>query len=277
MVTVVDQAAGLRALVNTGTARRAGEASPALARVIAVASGKGGVGKTCLVTNLAIAMAQLGRRVVVYDADIGLANVDVVMGLQPRHRIDSVLRGERTLDEVLERGPAGVLVVPGSTGQLASLSAARRDRLAEDVTTLRERAHLVLVDTGAGVSRNVTDFLALASEILVVTTPEPTALADAYALIKVSTDAIAGRTIALVVNQAESAREAQLTASRLIETARTFLGLTVSRWWGVPCDPEMVRSVKRRTPLICAYPGSPAARAVRAIANELVGGSRALE
>ena len=190
-----DQAAGLRVLA---TQQRAQEAAPLgrSARVLAITSGKGGVGKTSVTVNLAVVLARWGKRVIILDCDLGTANVDVMLGLHPRYSLQHVLSRQRRLDEVLVEGPHGIKVIPGGSGlqELANLSDSRREELLATFAELDSQADVLLLDTGAGISDNVLQFVLAAGEALVVTTPEPTAVTDAYALIKVASQVAAART-----------------------------------------------------------------------------------
>ncbi len=271
MVLIRDQAAGLRRLVS-----RDGAAWPRRQRALrlAVASGKGGVGKTNLAVNLAIAFAQRGRRVLVYDADLGLANVDVLMGLTPRRRLDQVVAEGLAWREAVVEGPAGVLVVPGAAGVplLADAGGGLRRRLTASLAALEELADLLIIDTAAGIGQNVVEFLGEAGEALVVTTPEPTGLADAYALIKVTAAAEPQVAFSLVINQAEGEAEAAAAGRRIVETSRRFLGSEVAYLGYLPRDASVVEAVKRKVPLLLAYPGAAASQAIVRLADQLAHG-----
>jgi MinD-like ATPase involved in chromosome partitioning or flagellar assembly len=185
---VRDQATGLRALAARRRAfdpgRRLGETT----RVVAVTSGKGGVGKTSVAVNLGVALARRGKRVIVLDCDLGTANVDVMLGLHPRYSLQHVLSRQRRLDEVAVTGPSGLRIIPGGSGlpELANLTDERREELLAIFAQLDGHADILLLDTGAGISANVLRFVVAAGEAIVVTTPEPPAVTDAYALIKVA-------------------------------------------------------------------------------------------
>src|SRR5438128_1314990 len=194
-------------------------------RVLAVASGKGGVGKTNLTVNLAIALAREGKRAVVLDGDLGLANVDVLLGIHPRYTLQHVMSGQRSLGEVMVAAPGGIWVVPGASGleELADMSEEQRQYLIGALGELDGRVDVLLIDTAAGVSREVSAFLEAAPEVIVVTTPEPAAITDAYALIKVASAASdGGPTLRLVVNQANDVGEAVGVARKLQTVARQF-------------------------------------------------------
>src|SRR4051794_25775406 len=172
-------------------------------RIIAVTSGKGGVGKSNFVANTAIALAQRGERVVILDADFGLANIDVLCGMSPIWNLGHVLRGEKKFSEVVVKGPEGVMIVPATSGvqEMAELSAYQREELLGQLSTLNAYADYLIIDTASGIAQNVTHLLTLADEVVVITTPEPTALVDAYAIIKLVNSESASKSISVVVNQ----------------------------------------------------------------------------
>ncbi|HET7768723.1 MAG TPA: MinD/ParA family protein [Chloroflexota bacterium] len=251
-------------------------------RVIAVTSGKGGVGKTSLTVNLAVTLAKLGKRVIVLDCDLGTANVDVMLGMHPRYSLQHVLSRQRSLEEVMTVGPHGVRVISGGSGfsELANLSDSRRDELLTTFATLEGQADVLLLDTGAGISANVLRFVVAAGEALVVTTPEPTAVTDAYALIKVvsqQSGAASGQPdprtdvrLRLVINQAASGAEAQETASNIVNVAQRFLGQRVQFFGSIPADRSVSQAVRAQTPVVDAFPRSPAAQAIDRLARMLL-------
>jgi flagellar biosynthesis protein FlhG len=241
-------------------------------RVIAIASGKGGVGKTNLTANLAVALARLGRRVWVLDADLGLANVDLVYGVRTSHTLESVFRGERRLADVVTTGPAGVRLLPAARGvaELTALTAAQQLQVLDEIDALEDEIDVLLIDVAAGISSNVLYFAAAASETLVVTTPEPTAIADAYALVKVLATRWGRTDFPVVVNMAASPTDAHAAFERLAAVAREFLSVRLDFAGWVPLDDAMPRAVRAQTPLALAAPGSPAIRAIVALADHLV-------
>ncbi|MGE4613150.1 MAG: MinD/ParA family protein [Planctomycetota bacterium] len=241
------------------------------ARVLAVTSGKGGVGKTNISVGLAIAAAASGIRTVLLDGDLGLANIDVLLDLHPRKHLGHLIDGEASLEEVLIDSPGGIQVLPGASGltRVADLGYVQKQRLLEAVARLVEEFDLVLIDTGAGISRAVLDLCICAGEVLVVTTPEPTAVVDAYAMLKVfSTEASAPKKW-LVVNQVLSRGEAQQVSSRMIGLAQQFLGSEVNGCGSVLLDPRVRASVRRRQHFSLAYPSCPAAKGVKEVAHNL--------
>jgi flagellar biosynthesis protein FlhG len=241
-------------------------------RTVAVASGKGGVGKSSLVANVAVALSQQGLRVLLVDADLSQANLDLLLGVSPRYDLQHVLRGEKTLEQIVIEGPAGVRLVPASSGvpEFADLDDFRRESLLRGLSTLERDVDLILLDVASGVSRQVMSFCLAADEVMVVTTHELPAFSDAYALVKLLTQHGLRSAPHLVVNQADSAEEAEETAQRIRLVARRFLGIEMSRWGFVPYDPAVARAVRRQEPVVLAYPHSPAARAYRELAARLL-------
>jgi len=240
-------------------------------RTIAVTSGKGGVGKTCVTVNLAVALARRGRRVLLIDADLGLANVDTLLGLHPRATLRQVLAGERGIDDVLLDGPAGVKIVPASSGfeDMARLGGreilqllARFDELARDFD-------VALVDTGAGISPAVLCFALAADDKVIVATPEPTALTDAYALLKVLATRYGERDLGLLVNQARSRDDAARTFAHLSRVTERFLGLVPRHLGYLPHDPELAESVRRQQAVLELAPRAPVSLALEALATVL--------
>jgi flagellar biosynthesis protein FlhG len=248
----------------------AAAAAPPL-RVLAVASGKGGVGKTNVTANLAVALARRGLRVCVLDADLGLANLDVLLGLSPATSLRHVLAGERRLDEVIVEGPAGIRVIPAASGveELTALTPAQRLQLLDEVDALDGSLDVLLVDTAAGISGNVLYFAAAASEVLVVVTPEPTALTDAYALVKVLAARYGRREFLVVVNMAAGAADAEAAFTRLARVASRFLHVQLEYAGWVPSDDAVVRSVRQQRPVVLGAPGTPASLALVQLARRL--------
>lgn len=243
-------------------------------RVMAVTSGKGGVGKTNVVTNLAIALSEAGMRVLVVDADLGLANIDVLLGLHPRHNLGHVVSGQKSLEDVIINGPAGIRIIPGASGlqDLAQMEIARRHALLTDLVSLEEQADLLIIDTGAGLSNSVMDFVVSADEVVVITTPEPTAIADAYAMVKVLSQTASDASIRLLVNQARSQSEAEQVTDQILSVARRFLNVFVDDLGYVLVDVAVQRSVRAQKPFVLLYPHSSASECIKAVAKRLMTG-----
>lgn len=243
----------------------------ASAKIIAIASGKGGVGKTNIAVNLAIALSRLGRRVVLVDADLGTANADVLLNVQSPYDLSHVIRGERTIDEIAVPLDAGPRLIRGASGlsSAADLDHFERQRLIEQLVRLERRSDYLLIDCGAGISRNVAAFAQAADELLVVTTPEPTALTDAYALVKVLAHTGELPSIGLVVNQAASLREAQLVADRVGGVAARFLGLCLDAHGHILRDEHVLQAVRQRVAFYVRYPRCPASACITALAKRV--------
>lgn len=261
-----DQAWRLRMMVEERVVPVRGRA-----RVIAVTSGKGGVGKTNISVGLALAAAASGLRTVLLDGDLGLANIDVLLDLHPKRNLGHLIDGRATLDEVLINAPGGIKVLPGASGltNVADLGQLQKQRLLDAVGRLVEEFDLVLIDTGAGISRAVLDLCICAGEVLVVTTPEPTAIVDAYAMLKVFSKEENAPQNWLVVNQALSRGEAQQVSSRMIGLAHQFLGHEIRDCGAIFQDPRVSAAVRKRQHFSLSYPSCPAARGVRDLARNL--------
>ncbi len=244
------------------------------ARTLVVASGKGGVGKSNLCANLAVALGERGARVLLLDADLAQANLDLLLGLHPRFDLQQVLEGEKTMEEIVLPGPRGVRLIPAASDvpELAELDDYRREVLLRGLGTVDGDADLVLVDTASGVSRLVLALCLAADDVLVMTTPEMPAFADAYGLVKLLHAHGIRRAPHLLVSQATGAEEAEETAARVRLVARRFLGLEMESWGAIPEDPAIPRAVRRQEPVVSAFPQSPAAAAYRALAARLWAG-----
>ena len=272
MMQSSDPAADVRALaqeLSFGAAETPNAESRG--RIIAVASGKGGVGKSSLVVNLAVALAAMGERITIVDADLGTADVDVMLGLHPIYNLAHVIEGSKTLNEVILEGRHNVRLLPGSSGiwELANLSARGREAATDVLSALAQDSDYVIVDTAAGISDNVIQFLLAADDVVVLTTPEPTAITDVYALIKVALAQKVRGPIRLVVNLATTSQAAEDVARNLAGVVERFLGGNIEFLGSLPTDPSVGRSVLRQEPVIVAYPSSPAARRIIALAQAL--------
>jgi len=241
-------------------------------RTLAVISGKGGVGKSNVVANLAVAMGEMGASVLVLDADLGQANQDVLLGVHPRVDLLSVLRGECSLEDILIEGPAGVKLVPAGSGDplLADVDDVRRERLFREIGALAAESDIVLIDNASGASRQAAGFALAAREVVVVTTPEPTAYADSYGLIKVLARQGLANQPGVLVNFSTSVEDAEEVAHRLASVCRRFLRVQVHMLGHVPIDPALSQAVRRQEPVVVSYPNSPSARALTTLAERLL-------
>lgn len=247
------------------------------AKTIAITSGKGGVGKTNLSVNLAARFAQAGKATVLLDADMGLANADVLCGLELRHNLAHVIARRMQLVDVIAEAPGGFRLIGGASGlsTMADLPAAEHKRLLSSLADLERSCDLILIDTGAGISQNVLSFTRAADQVLVVTTPEPTAIADAYATIKVICRERAGgdrRPISLVVNQVKSATEARRVFERVAKVVHDFLGVDLGDAGFLPADPAVGKAVRKRSPFLLSYPRCAASVCITRLAMRLEAG-----
>jgi flagellar biosynthesis protein FlhG len=239
------------------------------ARVLSITSGKGGVGKTNTSVNLAIALASSGARVTVLDADLGLANVEVLVGLNSLFNLHHVVTGERRMSEILVKGPGGISVVPGSSGiaRLADLGPVARENVLKGLEELQESNDFIVIDTMAGIGQNAVAFTAAADEVLLVTTPEPSSIVDAYAMTKSVFQMRDDAVFRLIVNQALNEAQAKAVAAKVTHVAQQFLGRQISYLGFVPRDPHVQQSVMQSQPFFLRYPDAPASRCVHAIAE----------
>ncbi len=243
------------------------------AATIAVTSGKGGVGKTNVTVNLAVALARLRNRVAILDADFGLGNVDVLLGLTPPCHLGHVLTGEKRIEEIIVKGPVGVDVIPAGSGlhELTSLTPAQWLRLNHNLERLCGRLDFLLIDTAAGVSSNVLELLLGAQQVLVVTSLEPSAMVDAYAVIKVLTTSDPAKEIGVLVNGARDGNEAALVFRQLEMAASRFLQRGLRDYGFVAFDPAVREAVLVQRPIVDHRPQSPASRCFRVLASRIAG------
>jgi len=243
-------------------------------RVITVTSGKGGVGKSNVVINLAIALSRMGRRILVIDADLGLANVDVLLGLKNRFNLQHALDGKMKLKDIVVDGPAGIKVIPGSSGipRIANMGGRRRREFIASFKELEGDADIILVDTSAGIAKNVINFAVLADDIILVTTPEPSAITDAYAMIKVIHARKPMAKLGLLVNLARTEAQALEVANKIAQVASQFLNFHVFVLGTLLTDPYVPRAVMQRQPWAELYPRAPATRAIERMAAAIVNG-----
>ncbi len=247
-------------------------------RVISVTSGKGGVGKTNVAANLALALCNLTKRVLILDADLGLANLDVMLGLNPRYTINHVLKREKTLDEIIVTAPGGFKLLPASSGmqELTELDRSQRLFFLSELDMLQERFDVLLIDTGAGISSNVMYFNLAAMERLVVVTNEPTSLTDAYALIKVLTNKYQQKRFMVLVNSVRNSTEAERIYKQLSVVVDKYLGSPSLDYLGwIPYDEQVPMAVRQQQMVLQRYPDTPASKSFVELAQKLMAAENA--
>lgn len=271
MTVATDQAGTLRNM------REQLDASPSelnmpTTRVLSITSGKGGVGKTAVVSNVAISLAKQGKKVLIIDADLGLANVDVVLGLSPSYNLNHFFNGERTLEEVMVEGPHGVKILPAGSGvqQYTRLDGQLKMRLIDSLDALEEHFDVVLIDTEAGISDNVTYFNVAAQDILVVTTPEPTAITDAYALMKLLSTQYHQKRFLLAVNSVRSTDEGLDVFEKLTMVSGRYLDIFLDYLGCIPYDKKMHESVRQQQVMVDLFPDNKVAKSFNTLAETLV-------
>jgi len=260
MTAMIDQATQLRSLVRQQRRQRAS--------VIAITSGKGGVGKSNVAVNLSIKLASVGKSVVLLDADLGLANADVLCNIDLPYNLSHVIARKKELHEVMVTAPGGFKLIGGASGlaRMADLTDFDRARIVESLMAVEHSADTIVIDTGAGISPNVLSFTRAADHVLVVTTPEPTAITDAYAVIKVITKDGLDRRISLLVNQVRSAAEGRMVHERVAKVAKNFLGVNVLDAGHLVMDDHVRRAVLQRVPFLLSAPKCAASFCVTQLA-----------
>lgn len=254
-----DQASGLRRIVKRNPVR-----------VIAVTGGKGGVGKTNVSVNLATAMASEGKRVMLLDADLGLANVDVLLGLHAQYNLAHVISGERTLEEIVIRGSEGLMIVPAASGvkKMTELSAIEHAGLIRAFSSISNDIDVLLIDTAAGIAETVTSFTRAAQEVIVVVCDEPASITDAYALIKVLNRDHGVFRFRILANMAHSTQEGRELFAKLLKVTDRFLDVTLDYMGCVPYDEYLRKAIQKQKAVVEAYPRSKAAIAFKNLASK---------
>lgn len=265
----MDQAEKLRKIVKEQTAPRR------IARVITVTSGKGGVGKSSISVNLAIALSRLGHRVVILDADFGLANIEVMLGIRPQYNLADLMFRGRSLSDIITQGPENIGFISGGSGiqELTNLTKDQIIYLIQKLVELDEKADIIIIDTGAGIADSVLEFVAASSEVLLVATPEPTSITDAYALLKTlnrkSDVSLQNTEIKMIANRIDSYEEGKELYDKLSLVVSRFLNLKLEFLGAVPQDQNVSRSVMKQKPAVTLYPNSQYSKAITNFANIL--------
>ncbi len=248
-------------------------------RVVCITSGKGGVGKTNLTVNMAFALAKLGKKVLILDADLNLANVDVLLGMTPKFNLHHMFTGEKSLQEVMITGPGGIQILPGSSGimELANLTETQKLYFLSEMEELNQQLDIMLIDTAAGINENVIYFNLAAQERIVLLTPEPTSLTDAYALIKVLSTRHDVKRFSIVVNQSESEREALAVFRQISLVCDQFLGTLSLDFLGhIPYDKKLVQAVRSQRLVLDLFPEAIASQMIDKIARQFCASKPAL-
>lgn len=266
----IDQAGTLRAMKNHSEAND--NTVTTTTRVFSITSGKGGVGKTATVANLAVLLAKMGKRVLILDADLGLANIDVVFGLAPTHNLNHFFAGDCELPSILIDGPLGIKILPAGSGvqRFTRLDSQQKLRLLDALDSMHNDFDFVLIDTEAGISENVTYFNTAAQEIMVVTTPEPTAITDAYALMKLLSNQYHEKHFNLIVNFITHEEEALDVYRKLTMVANRYLDISIDYMGSIPTDKQMVDAIRKQQVMVQLYPESKTSMAFEALARTLM-------
>jgi flagellar biosynthesis protein FlhG len=262
-----DQAEALRHLVLSKDSKTA-----RATRIITITSGKGGVGKSNFSLNFAIALQNRGYSVLVFDADISFANIDVLLGTPAQYNLIHLLKGEKSIWEIIQKGPGGLQFIAGGSGfqDLVRLSEQELEYFSEQIGKLHGFVDFILFDTGAGLSKETVRFITAAEETIVITTPEPTSITDAYALIKMLKSMGHQISFRLVVNRVADDREGKQTADNISQVADKYLGVEIPVLGFIPDDSNVSKAVKRQTPLSIAFPDSAATRGIDLIASRFL-------
>ena len=271
---MVDQAERLRDIVKQKNIQETVQPPEVTSRVITVTSGKGGVGKSNITLNLALAFAKRGKRVVIMDADFGLANIEVLFGLVPKFNLKHVFDGEKTIGEIITDGPLGVKLVSGGSGirELANMDERQMGMVIEKFSYLDTIADIILVDTGAGMGNAVINFVKASGETLIVTTPEPTSLTDSYAVVKAVYNDLGSRPLfKVIVNRADNEAEANDVFGKISTVSKHFLNIDLENLGYIPYDVNMLKAVKRQEPVFMLFPETDAAKSIDRICLKLLG------
>lgn len=268
----MDQAERLRNIIKK---QDLPEMKKPVAKVITVTSGKGGVGKSSISVNLAIQLSRMGKRVVIFDADFGLANIEIMLGLHPKFNLADMMYRGKSLNDIIMYGPENVGFISGGSGiqELANLSRDQVITLIQKLSELDDYADVIIVDTGAGISDTVLEFVAASEEVLLVATPEPTSITDAYALLKTLNKKASYRpektVVKMIANQVHGNRDAKELFEKLGLVVSKFLDIEVEYLGSVPYDHNMQKAIMKQSPISILDPLSNTARALNKIANQL--------
>jgi flagellar biosynthesis protein FlhG len=265
---MLDQAEVLRKLINDGEEERKSTNT----KIITVTSGKGGVGKSNFVVNLAITLQNKGKKVLIFDADLGMGNDDVLMGLYPKHNIFDIVFTELEIKDIIVEGTNGVNLIPAGSAlsKAQELTESQRESFLKKLETLDEYDY-ILMDTGAGVNKDVLSFIAASEELIIITTPEPTSLTDGYSLIKATDHYKLKNKAKIVVNKAFTKDEGEETYKRFNRAVSKFLEIDIEYLGCILEDKKLVQSVRQQKPFVISYPNCDAAKDIENISMKLIG------
>lgn len=263
---MVDQAQKLRQMIKKEPT------NDTKTRIITVTSGKGGVGKSNVVVNLAILLQKLGKKVMIFDADIGMSNDDVLMGFLPKYNIFDIILNNKDIEEVIISGPYGVKLLPGGSGlsKMGDLSKEDIEKIVMELGKVND-LDFIIMDTGAGINRSVLGFVASCEELIVVTTPEPTSLTDAYCLLKAVNHFNLQKSAKMIINRVNDEREGDLTYNKFNKAVTSFLKINLEYLGSVYEDKKLIQAVKTQQPFVIAFPNCEAAKGLENIANKIIG------
>lgn len=257
----VDQATGLRRMTNIKPVR-----------VIAIASGKGGVGKTNLSVNLGVSLCKLGKKVALLDADMGLANVDILLGLHPEYNLTHVINGEKTLGDIVVEGPHGLKVIPASSGvqHMAEMGIIEQAGIISAFSEFEHDIDVLLVDTAAGIHSSVVNFARASQEILIVVCDEPTSLTDAYALIKLLNRDHGVNRFHIITNMVDTLQDGKALYQKLCKVTDQYLDVALYFTGAIPFDKSLRQAVKKQQAVVESMPQSPASQAIKGLAKKII-------
>ncbi|WP_341877205.1 MinD/ParA family protein [Defluviitalea saccharophila] len=270
---MIDQAENLRKIINNNNQLTQEASKIRSARVITITSGKGGVGKSNVAVNLAVQLRKIGKRVVIIDADFGLANIEVILGIVPKYTFSDVMNGEKIITDIMTEGPMNIKFISGGSGvqDLIRLNESQLSYFIKNLYLLDKMADIILIDTGAGLTDAVLCFSRAADEIILVTTPEPTSITDAYALVKTlsaqNKESIPN--IKLIVNRVDDDEEGKEIYFKLKQVSKRFLDVDIEELGYIPYDRALVKSVKLQEPVSLSFPKSEVSRAFESISNKI--------
>lgn len=247
-------------------------------KIITVTSGKGGVGKSNFVVNLGITLQKMGKSVLIFDADVGMGNDDVLMGFLPKYNIYDIIFNDMEIQEVIIKGPYGIKLLPGGSGvnRIEEIGEAQRERFLHKLAALKE-FDFILMDTGAGINKSVLGFIHCCDELIIITTPEPTSLTDAYSLVKAVTHFKIKSTAKVIINRVMDYKEGEITFNKFNNAASKFLNISMQHLGSIKEDRKLIQAVRQQKPFVITYPNCEAAEDIRKVALELCGSSNGNE